>query len=427
MTVRTRRLMALVFLDAAAVAVAVVASYALRFDGVIPAGYATQIPWMAAAFVVVRTGLLAALGLYNRVWVYASLPELFSIAAATATGTLGLWVLNVFCRPFVVPRSIFVIEWLLSTAAIGGIRIFLRLRAEWMKARASGTDTHQGELAKRLLIVGAGDAGALAAREIRHSTNWTIVGFIDDDPGKRGQKVYGIPVLGDRSRIAEVARRLGVSEILIAMPSVSRQVIRELVELCRATKVPVRTLPALYELIDGRVSVDRIREIRIEDLLGREPVQVDVESIAAYLRGKRVLVTGAGGSIGSEICRQVARFGPEQIIMVGRGEHSLVQAARELAQHFPDATWLHLVADVRDRDGLLTLCEALRPQVVFHAAAHKHVPEMENARREAVSNNVLGTLHRERRAPSTFESLPSRLVLLPDVKAATKVPYFRRR
>ena len=294
MTVRTRRLMALVFLDAAAVAVAVVASYALRFDGVIPAGYATQIPWMAAALVVVRIGLLAALGLYNRVWAYASLPELFSIAAATAMGTLGLWVLNVFYRPFVVPRSIFVIEWLLSTAAIGGIRIFLRLRADWMKGRASGTDTHQGELAKRLLIVGAGDAGALAAREIRHSTNWTIVGFIDDDPGKRGQKVYGIPVLGDRRRIPEVVRRLGVSEILIAMPSVSRQVIRELVELCRATKVPVRTLPALYELIDGRVSVDRIREIRIEDLLGREPVQVDVESIAAYLRGKRVLVTGAG-------------------------------------------------------------------------------------------------------------------------------------
>lgn len=389
---KTQRLVLLLFADAAIIAAAVVASYALRFDGVIPPQYATQIPWVAMGFIAVQTGFLVALGLYNRVWAYASLPELFNIVIATAAGSIGLWALNAFYRPFVVPRSVFVIEWLLSIAAVGGIRILLRLRANWKKRCASGKDNNNGA-EKRLLIVGAGDAGAMAAREIRHSTNWTIVGFIDDDPGKRGQKVYGIPVLGARSHIPEIVRHRGVSEILIAMPSVSRKIIRDLVEICQATKVPVRTLPALYELIDGQVTINSIREIRIEDLLGREPVQVDVESIAAYLRGKRVLVAGAGGTIGSEICRQVVRFGPEQVIMVGRGEHSVVQAARDLAQHFPDAPWLHLVADVRDRDGLLMLFEALRPHVVFHAAAHKHVPEMENAPREAVTNNVLGTLH----------------------------------
>ena len=391
MTLKTQRLVLLLFADAAAIAAAVVASYALRFDGVIPPRYATQIPWVAMGFIAVQTGFLVTLGLYNRVWAYASLPELFNIVIATAAGSIGLWALNEFYRPFVVPRSVFVIEWLLSIAAVGGIRILLRLRANWRKRCASGKDNNGAE--KRLLIVGAGDAGAMAAREIRHSTNWTIVGFIDDDPGKQGQKVYGIPVLGARSHIPEIVRHRGVSEILIAMPSVSWKIIRDLVEVCQATKVPVRTLPALYELIDGQVTINSIREIRIEDLLGREPVQVDVESIAAYLRGKRVLVTGAGGTIGSEICRQVARFGPEQIIMVGRGEHSLVKAYRDLAQHFPDAPWLHQVADLRDRDGLLMLFEALRPQVVFHAAAHKHVPEMENAPREAVTNNVLGTLH----------------------------------
>ena len=391
MTLKTQRLVLLLFADAAAIAAAVVASYALRFDGVIPPRYATQIPWVAMGFIAVQTGFLVTLGLYNRVWAYASLPELFNIVIATAAGSIGLWALNAFYRPFVVPRSVFVIEWLLSIAAVGGIRILLRLRANWRKRCASGKDNNGAE--KRLLIVGAGDAGAMVAREIRHSTNWTIVGFIDDDPGKQGQKVYGIPVLGARSHIPEIVRHRGVSEILIAMPSVSWKIIRDLVEVCQATKVPVRTLPALYELIDGQVTINSIREIRIEDLLGREPVQVDVESIAAYLRGKRVLVTGAGGTIGSEICRQVARFGPEQIIMVGRGEHSLVKAYRDLAQHFPDAPWLHQVADLRDRDGLLMLFEALRPQVVFHAAAHKHVPEMENAPREAVTNNVLGTLH----------------------------------
>lgn len=262
-----------------------------------------------------------------------------------------------------------------------------------MKHRTTGVNGRVEGPVKRLLIIGAGDAGAMAAREIRHSTSWQIVGFIDDDPHKWGNRVYGLPVLGGRERITDVVKRHGVTEILIAMPSVSRQVIRELVELCRATKVPVRTLPALYELIDGRVTVNSIRDIRIEDLLGREPVQVDVAGIAAYLRGKRVLVTGAGGSIGSEICRQVARFGPAQVVMVGRGEYSLVKAARRLAQLYPGTEWVHRVVDVRDRDGLVALFEAFRPQVVFHAAAHKHVPEMEDAPREAIINNVFGTLH----------------------------------
>ncbi len=393
MMVRKGKLVTLVVLDALAVTMSVVASYELRFEGVVPSLYARQVPWMALAFAVARIGLLASLGLYNRAWAYASLAELLSIGAATTMGSLGLWLLNLFYRPFVVPRSIFVIEWLLSTAVIGGIRILLRLRADLMKVRVSGEEARWAKSPKRLLIVGAGDAGAMAAREIRHSTNWQVVGFIDDDPGKHGQRVYGIPVLGDRSRIPEVVRRLRVTEILIAMPSVSRQVIRELLELCRQTRVPVRTLPALYELIDGRVTVNSIREIRIEDLLGREPVAVDVERIAAYLRDKRVLVTGAGGSIGSEICRQVARFGPAQVIMVGRGEYSLVKAARAMEQAYPGVAWVHRVADVRDRDGLLALFEAFRPQVVFHAAAHKHVPEMEDAPREAVINNVFGTLH----------------------------------
>ncbi|MEW6047300.1 MAG: nucleoside-diphosphate sugar epimerase/dehydratase [Bacillota bacterium] len=393
MTAKARRIAALALLDAVAVAISLVASYALRFDGEIPARYAAQIPWAGAVAVTVRLGLLAVMGLYGRVWAYASLPELFTIASATGMGTVGMWLLNVFYRPFVVPRSVIIVEWLLSTAAIGGIRILLRVRANWIKARLAEGHAYNGESQRRLLIVGAGDAGAMAVREIQHSTTWQIVGFIDDDPGKWGNRVYGLPVLGGRRRIPEVVKRYGVTEILIAMPSVSRQVIRELVDVCQATKVPVRTLPALYELIDGRVTVNSIREIRIEDLLGREPVQVDVEGIAAYLRGKRVLVTGAGGSIGSEICRQVARFGPDQVVMIGRGEDSLVRAFRKLAQLYPSVAWKHQVVNIWDRDGLLALFEALCPQVVFHAAAHKHVPAMEDAPREATINNVFGTLH----------------------------------
>lgn len=389
--VHVRQLMLMVA-DAGVVALAVLASYMLRFDGLIPAYYWVSVHWVAMVAVAGRIVALAATGLYRRVWAYASLPELFAIVMATTAGSAVFLVANSLVRPFVVPRSVIAIEFLLSTAGIGAVRLLLRLRWDQGKRRA-GAANGDGDRERRILIIGAGDAGAMAVREIRHSTTWRVIGFIDDDRGKHGKSVYGVPVLGGRERIAECVRRYGVNEILIAIPSAPRAVIRELVEASRATGVEVRILPALYELMDGRVTVQQIREVRIEDLLGREPVKVDQAAIASYLRGRRVLVTGAGGSIGSELCRQVARYGPKELVLMGHGENSVFEIDLDLGRSFPGLRRALVIGDVRDGAKVQRVFERWRPEVVFHAAAHKHVPLMEANPEEAVTNNVLGTFN----------------------------------
>lgn len=387
---RVGRVITLAFLDAVTVAAAVTVSYGLRFEGIIPERYVGQIPWLAAVAALVRIGLLFGLGLYSSIWAYASLSELFRLVSAVWIGTFVIWLADLWLLPFHVPRSVLIIEGLLTTAAFVGGRAALRFRAERQKVRSGRKGT--SETGKRVLIVGAGDAGALVVREIRNNTTWTIVGLIDDDHGKRGQRIHGIPVVGGRSDIPEVVRRFGVTEIVIAMPSVSRQVIRETVEICRQVHVRVRTLPAIYELINGKVSVSAIREVRIEDLLGREPVRVSEVGIARYLRGKRVLVTGAGGSIGGELCRQVARYAPSELILFGRGENTIFMIDQELQRARPEVYRRLIIGDIRDRIKVARVFADYRPEVVFHAAAHKHVPLMEANPEEAFTNNVLGTL-----------------------------------
>lgn len=380
-------------LDVAAVVAALLGAYLLRFDGAIPEPYWGLLAWVCPAIVAVRVALLAHAGLYHRVWAYASLSELVAIVKAMVVGSVIIVGANLAFRPSIVPRSVLAIEFVLSTGAIGAIRLLMRVRARDSKRRVNGKSGTSASEEKRILIIGAGDAGAMAVREIQTSTPWTIVGLIDDDPGKHGQSLYGIQVLGGRERIPQVVRALDVTEILIAIPSASRHVVRELVDLCRSTGAEVRILPALYELIDGRVTVNHIREVRIEDLLGREPLKVDMSSIAAYLAGRRVLVTGAGGSIGSELCRQIARYAPEELILMGHGENSIFEIDLELAKAYPALKRRLVIGDIRDALKVRRLFEACRPHVVFHAAAHKHVPLMEGNPDEAATNNVFGTLN----------------------------------
>ncbi|QGP92694.1 UDP-N-acetyl-alpha-D-glucosamine C6 dehydratase [Neomoorella glycerini] len=389
---RITRTLALITVDAVAVNAALFLALWLRFDGVIKPVYingALRLVPLATLFYIAS---FYSFRLYNRLWQYASINELLAIVTATLVGTMASVSLAYFRMvggTFPLPRSIFALWTILIIALVGLSRLSWRLFREYRfpMVRNGG---------RAVLIVGAGDAGAMVAREFRSRSNGYgseahPVGFVDDDPNKQGRTLYGLPVLGTRDDIPRLVEDFGIEEIVIAMPSVRGKIIREIVEICHGTGAELRILPGIYDLLDGSVKVDPIREIRIEDILGREPVQVDLAAMAGYLAGEVVLVTGAGGSIGSELCRQVAGFGPGLLILLGHGENSIYEIHQELSRSFPDIELVQAVVDVKDEAAVDQLFRKYKPAVVFHAAAHKHVPLMEMNPAEAIKNNVLGT------------------------------------
>ncbi|MGI9952923.1 nucleoside-diphosphate sugar epimerase/dehydratase [Moorellaceae bacterium AZ2] len=390
---RTVRTLLLIVIDVFIINLALFLALWLRFESIFSPRY---IRYLQEAF---RLAPLATciyitcfylFRLYHRLWRYASIGELLSITGATLTGTMAVVSWTYFRMVpgyFPLPRSIFVLWGLLIIALVGASRLFWRLLREYP---FPGLPQPGGQA---VLIVGAGDAGAMVARELRNRNGGDIrpIGFVDDDPLKQGRQLYGLPVLGTREDIPRLVERFEVGEIIIAMPSVRGRIIREIVEICHGTGAKLRILPGMYDLIEGKVKVDPIREVRIEDILGREPVEVDLEAIAGYLTGEVVLITGAGGSIGSELCRQVARFKPELLVLLGRGENSIYEIHQELCHSFPEVRLAQVIADVRDETAIDQAFRKYRPAVVFHAAAHKHVPLMEMNPAEAIKNNVVGT------------------------------------
>ncbi|MGI9860923.1 nucleoside-diphosphate sugar epimerase/dehydratase [Moorella naiadis] len=392
---RIVRNLALMAIDAVAVNLALFLALWLRFDGVIKPAYINDALRIAPFATCIYIASFYFFRLYNRLWQYASINELVAIVTATLAGSMASVSLAYFRMvggTFPLPRSIFVLWTILIIALVGLSRLSWRLFREYRfpVARNCG---------RAVLIVGAGDAGAMVAREYRnHSSNGNDngsgakpVGFVDDDPAKQGRSLLGLPVLGKREDIPRLVEELNVGEIVIAMPSVRGKVIREIVEICHGTGAALRIVPGMYDLLDGTVKVDPIREVRIEDILGREPVQVDLAAMAGYLAGEVVLVTGAGGSIGSELCRQVASFGPARLILLGHGENSIYEIHQELSRTCPDLSLTQAVIDVKDEAAIDQLFRIYKPAVVFHAAAHKHVPLMEMNPPEAIKNNVLGT------------------------------------
>jgi FlaA1/EpsC-like NDP-sugar epimerase len=287
-----------------------------------------------------------------------------------------------------VPRSIPIIDWLLTLILVGGVRFSARLLL-----RRSDVRYPRPSEAKRVLVMGAGDAGAMIVREMHNNPglNMLPVGFVDDILAKSGMTIHGIPVLGARQDIPALVVSKAVDQVIIAMPAASGKDIRAIISACQAIGVHYRTIPGVFELISGQVSVKQIRDVRVEDLLRREPVEIDRAAPAQYLGAARVLVTGAGGSIGSELCRQVAGYGPRQLVLLGHGESSIYSIDRELRGKFPSLELRPCIADVRDPQRLSQILAQYQPQVVFHAAAHKHVPLMERNVEEAVTNNILGT------------------------------------
>lgn len=379
--------------DLVLIIASVFGSFALRLElGPVFVFYLPQAITMIVVALLVKPVAYYAFGLYSRVWAYASTRELkiiasaVSIASAIVALIVALLTTLQYYQGF--PRSVLAIDWLLSILSVGGLRFAMRLLAEGR----SGSERFQGRT-KRILIVGAGDAGALVVREMQKNPQLNLdpVCFVDDDPGKQKQRIHDVPVEGTLEDLGRVLDIWFIQEVIIAIPSAPGGIVRQVIDICREKDVPFRTMPGIYELIGGKINVGRLREVEITDLLRRASVEIDTTLIGANLSGKRVLITGAGGSIGRELCRQISRWGPESLILLGHGENTIFETLIELEDNFPSLPVHPVVADIRNVDRLSNVIDHFQPQLVFHAAAHKHVPLMEINVEEAVTNNVIGT------------------------------------
>ena len=362
-------------------------SLLIRFDGYITSHYLHQmidaLPIMVISYIV----MLLSMHLYTRIWRYAGMREMVAVLIATTLGA-GLFYTGMYVFDKSLPRSIYLISWILSTGVIGIGRMVLH----YIAMRYGGKQSTDADMVNTL-IIGAGDAGATIAREIEryHKRSRKVIGFIDDDESKFNRLMGGVRILGNRHDIPSIVKENKVKEIIIAMPSVTRNEIRNIMEICSSLKCKVNTLPGMYQLLDDEVLVSHLHPVSIEDLLERDEVRLDMDIVEHYIRDKVVLVTGAGGSIGSEICRQIMRVGPKQLLLLGHGENSIYLINQELKNIYKDGPIIPIIADIRDKQQLDQIFTQYNPQVVFHAAAHKHVPLMEIQPMAAVLNNIYGT------------------------------------
>jgi FlaA1/EpsC-like NDP-sugar epimerase len=400
-------------LDLPLIAIAAMGAFLLRFDWFF-ASRPEFLPFLIAALMV-KPAVFMGFGLYGRYWKYASVSDLLVVVVGVTAASLLLGVIVVVAVSGRVinefSRSVLLIDWLLPVVAIGGLRFTIRL---WNDPSITRVAAGAGPI-RNVLIAGAGAAGAAVLREIQRNPGLrlNVVGLLDDDPVKRGKRIHGVRVLGGLAKVADVITADAIHEVIIAMPTAPGGTIRKLAQTCAAANVISRTLPGMFELLDGRVSVSRLRDVDITDLLRRTEILGPVDA-AHYVSGRSVLVTGAGGSIGLELCRQVAHAGPRQLILLGHGENSLFEAEHQLRALPCDVALEVVVADVRDRDRIRQIFERYRPSIVFHAAAHKHVPMMERNPEEAITNNVLGTANV---VAAALESGTAHLVLISTDKA----------
>jgi hypothetical protein len=376
--------------DAALIGVAWWLTFWLRFDRGVPYFYEHLLSWQTFVVVIsIKLVVFALFGFYNRWWRYVSTRDMWGAARGVVVASL-LVDLTLYAFPPAdtarLPRGVALIDMLLLLAFVAGSRLLARTLIE---RPATGLVAR----GKAVLVVGAGDAGGLVLRELQRNPKLgsTPIGLVDDDPRKKNLRVHGVRVLGTTSQLRQILRETEPDEVLIAIPSASGELRGRIVDAAAAEDIPVKTLPGLYELISGDLDLARqIRPVQVEDVLGREPVEVDLASVAQYLAAETVLVTGAGGSIGSELCRQISRLGPARIVMVDQAETPLHEIERELVEHGFTAA-LPVLADVRSERKLRHVFEKYEPDVVFHTAAYKHVYLMETNPVESVNVNVLGT------------------------------------
>lgn len=376
--------------DVAAVAAAWLGAYWLRFNLEIPPRDFLHTAFVALPGVVaVHAVAFWLLGLYRGLWRYASLPDLQRIVVAVgiaALATPALFTLIAF--PSVIPRSVYLICPVLLVFMMGGSRLLYR---GWKEGALLGMVRQPR--AKPVLVLGAGGAAASLLRELAHSDEWRAVGLLDDDAGKQGSAIQGVKILGPLDAAAAHARRLGVARAIIAMPGATHRQRRRAVELCDAAGLAVMTVPSYADLVSGKVSVSALRNVELDDLLGRDPVQLDDAGLRGLIEGRCVLVTGAGGSIGAELCRQIVRFDPARLVLLDLSEFSLYAIEQEFRDRFPEVIVSPQIGDAKSASRVGDLFARYRPDLVFHAAAYKHVPLLEGGNAfQAVANNVLATV-----------------------------------
>ena len=372
--------------DIGAAAASWLLAYELRFNFEVSGFYArlmfADLVWILPiqAFVCWRAGM------YRGLWRYASLTDLRRILVAAGLGALAVAMLVLLLQRAYVPRSVVVLYPILLAGLMSGSRIAYRAWKEGRLARLAADGS------KRVIVLGAGVAGANLLKSLGRSPEWTFIGLLDDDPARQGRDIDGVKVLGPLETLSEVAARLGVEQAIIAMPGAAHSARRRALELCSRARIRAMTVPSYEDLMSGRVTYSQIRPVELDDLLGRDPVRLDSAGLREWLRGRTALVTGAGGSIGTELCRQLAQFTPERLVLFEANELGLYQIEQEFLARFPGVPIVCLIGDVKDSARLAWAMQTHRPSVVFHAAAYKHVPLMEEANAwEAVRNNALGT------------------------------------
>ncbi len=348
--------------------------------------------------VLIKTIVFWRLNLFRGTWRYVGMRDLGAITLGSHISTFIFvvlfftmaWLYPEFLQKrqeqFQFPQSVFLLDWGATIGVICGSRLIIRLYHEEVRHVATSGS-------RQCIILGAGDTGEALLREILRMRveRYNVVGFLDDDASKQNLRIHGIPVLGRIADTRKFCAQYQIQELLFAMPNAGQKMLRRIVEQCEGTNVRFRTVPSMEALIEGKVTVSQVRDVQIKDLLGREQVELDQNKIREYIHGKRVLVTGAGGSIGSEMCRQIARFGPSSLILVEQAENNLFEIDRELRDRFPDVSVVCYVADICDEKRVDSILSAASPSLIFHAAAHKHVPMMEINVGEAIKNNIRGT------------------------------------
>ncbi|MGG0154040.1 polysaccharide biosynthesis protein [Bacillus mycoides] len=379
-----KRLSLLILLDSFIVLTAVYLSYWFIHPNVLNKIPATVI--ISSITLLCSHHIFAAIyKLYNKAWEYASIGELKQIFKAITLSILVTAIVQQIINHDIYVR-ILAIAWMLHLLLIGGSRFVWRMFRDTYIAKANDK--------KRTLIIGAGSAGTMVVRQLQHNKEADLypIAFVDDDRNKQKLEIYNVPVVGTTNHIQEIVEDNDIEHIIIAIPSLNRNQINEIFEKCRKTKAKTQIVPMLEDLLDGKVSVNEFRDVQVEDLLGREPIQLDDAGIEEKITGKTILVTGAGGSIGSEICRQVMKYKPAKIVLLGHGENSIYNIEMEMRVTYKDAVEITTeIADVQDRHKIFEIMKKHQPYIVYHAAAHKHVPLMERNPEEAVKNNIFGT------------------------------------
>ncbi|MGA2916419.1 MAG: nucleoside-diphosphate sugar epimerase/dehydratase [Sedimentisphaerales bacterium] len=359
--------------------------------------FLVQYPRLLIFFIIIKLIVFGFFRQFQGWWRFVSISDLLSIVKASLVSTLILvilWFSILTIEPIrmklqeftTVSQAVFILDMFATIVLLGGTRMAVRLYHEEFLTEAGGK-------LKRFLIVGAGNAGEALLRELHRMQveQYDVIGFIDDDPAKQGMEIHGIPVLGKVDQLPQICKKEDIEEIAIAMPSATAKQLRGVVQICEGAKVRFRTVPSVADIASGRYRVSQIRDVDINDLLGREAIQLDLDIIEQYLKNKVILVTGAGGSIGSEMCRQVCNFKPKLLLLVEQAENVLFFIEKELRKSFPNVAMENLICDITDKKRVEQIFEKFRPEVVIHAAAHKHVPLMEANCGEAIKNNIVGT------------------------------------